>query len=114
MNCLNYIEFKKCLLSLGFSVGQDEQGKINLQCILAIVAPKDPRYRSHPERDRVKEGHILVQRFLAFMERTDCDYFGLENQEVVQDEEEVIQDEEEVIRSCSSCMRSIYRAARGN
>ena len=60
------------------------------------------------ENQEVVQDKERFKRFLAFMERTDCDYFGLENQEVVQDEEEVIQDEEEVIRSCSSCMRSIY------
>merc|ERR1711992_429400 len=36
---LNPEEFKNCLISLGYSVGQDKQGEIDFQRILSIVDP---------------------------------------------------------------------------
>merc|ERR1712213_172186 len=37
-------EFKSCLISLGYSVGQDKQGEIDFQRILSIVDPNASGY----------------------------------------------------------------------
>ena len=84
-NCLNPEEFRDCLTSLGFSVGQDEQGESNFQRILSIVDPKDPTTRLYTS---MKPGYISVDRFLDFMNRPDLDEFRPGNQEVIQDDEE--------------------------
>ena len=41
---LNPEEFKNCLISLGYSVGQDKQGEIDFQRILSIVDPNASGY----------------------------------------------------------------------
>ena len=41
---LNTEEFKNCLISLGYSVGQDKQGEIDFQRILSIVDPNTSGY----------------------------------------------------------------------
>ena len=75
-NCLNPEEFRDCLSSLGFSVGQDEQGEINFQTILSIVDPADRRYMARPDIRNWETGYILVDRFLDFMRRPDLQTWG--------------------------------------
>merc|ERR1712110_1281039 len=53
-------EFKNCLISLGYSVGQDKQGEIDFQRILSIVDPND-------------SGFITFDAFLDFMTRESTD-----------------------------------------
>merc|ERR1712112_310570 len=53
---LNPEEFKNCLISLGYSVGQDKQGEIDFQRILSIVDPN-------------ASGYVQFDCFLDFMTR---------------------------------------------
>merc|ERR1712029_516254 len=53
-------EFKSCLISLGYSVGQDKQGEIDFQRILSIVDPN-------------ASGYIQFDCFLDFMGRESTD-----------------------------------------
>merc|ERR1712214_125661 len=53
-------EFKSCLISLGYSVGQDKQGEIDFQRILSIVDPN-------------ASGYIQFDCFLDFMTRESTD-----------------------------------------
>merc|ERR1711971_1311734 len=53
-------EFKSCLISLGYSVGQDKQGEIDLQRILSIVDPNN-------------SGYVQFDCFLDFMTRESTD-----------------------------------------
>merc|ERR1712088_1139604 len=57
---LNPEEFKNCLISLGYSVGQDKQGEIDLQRILSIVDPNN-------------SGYVQFDCFLDFMTRESTD-----------------------------------------
>ncbi|CAB4068316.1 ACTN1_4 [Lepeophtheirus salmonis] len=53
-------EFKSCLISLGYSVGQDKQGEIDFQRILSIVDPNN-------------SGYVQFDCFLDFMTRESTD-----------------------------------------
>merc|ERR1712156_172076 len=53
-------EFKSCLISLGYSVGQDKQGEIDFQRILSIVGPN-------------ASGYVQFDCFLDFMTRESTD-----------------------------------------
>merc|ERR1711910_187862 len=53
-------EFKSCLISLGYSVGQDKQGEIDFQRILSIVDPN-------------ASGYVQFDCFLDFMTRESTD-----------------------------------------
>merc|ERR1712054_288551 len=53
-------EFKNCLISLGYSVGQDKQGEIDFQRILSIVDPN-------------ASGYVQFDCFLDFMTRESTD-----------------------------------------
>lgn len=53
-------EFKSCLISLGYSVGQDRQGEIDFQRILSIVDPNN-------------SGYVQFDCFLDFMTRESTD-----------------------------------------
>ena len=53
-------EFKSCLISLGYSVGQDRQGEIDFQRILSIVDPN-------------ASGYVQFDCFLDFMTRESTD-----------------------------------------
>ena len=57
---LNPEEFKNCLISLGYSVGQDKQGEIDFQRILSIVDPN-------------ASGYVQFDCFLDFMTRESTD-----------------------------------------
>ena len=57
---LNPEEFKNCLISLGYSVGQDKQGEIDFQRILSIVDPN-------------ASGYVQFDCFLDFMSRESTD-----------------------------------------
>jgi len=57
---LNPEEFKNCLISLGYSVGQDKQGEIDFQRILSIVDPN-------------ASGFVQFDCFLDFMTRESTD-----------------------------------------
>merc|ERR1711970_526258 len=57
---LNPEEFKNCLISLGYSVGQDKQGEIDFQRILSIVDPN-------------ASGYVQFDCFLDFMPRESTD-----------------------------------------
>merc|ERR1711922_88903 len=57
---LNPEEFKNCLISLGYSVGQDKQGEIDFQRILSIVDPNN-------------SGYVQFDCFLDFMTRESTD-----------------------------------------
>merc|ERR550517_1072575 len=54
------MEFKNCLISLGYSVGQDKQGEIDFQRILSIVDPN-------------ASGYVQFDCFLDFMTRESTD-----------------------------------------
>ena len=47
-------EFKNCLISLGYTVGQDKQGEIDFQRILSIVDPNT-------------SGYVRIDSFLDFI-----------------------------------------------
>ena len=47
-------EFKNCLISLGYSVGQDKQGEIDFQRILSIVDP-------------ITSGYVKIDSFIDFI-----------------------------------------------
>merc|ERR1719284_813607 len=53
-------EFKSCLISLGYAVGQDKQGEIDFQRILSIVDPN-------------ASGYVQFDCFLDFMTRESTD-----------------------------------------
>merc|ERR1712095_158889 len=57
---LNPEEFKNCLISPGYSVGQDKQGEIDFQRILSIVDPN-------------ASGYVQFDCFLDFMTRESTD-----------------------------------------
>merc|ERR1712192_17372 len=57
---LNPEEFKNCLISLGYSVGQDKQGEIDFQRILSMVDPN-------------ASGYVQFDCFLDFMTRESTD-----------------------------------------
>jgi actinin alpha len=53
-------EFKNCLVSLGYSVGQDKQGEIDFQRILSIVDPS-------------ASGYVQFDCFLDFITKSDME-----------------------------------------
>jgi len=57
---LNPDEFKSCLISLGYSIGKDQQGEIDFQRILSIVDPNS-------------SGFTQFDAFLDFMTRENVD-----------------------------------------
>jgi len=57
---LNPDEFKSCLISLGYSIGKDQQGDIDFQRILSIVDPNST-------------GYTQFDAFLDFMTRENVD-----------------------------------------
>ena len=57
---LNPEEFKNCLISLGYSVGQDKQGEIDFQRILSFADPN-------------ASGYVQFDCFLDFMSRESTD-----------------------------------------
>jgi len=57
---LNPDEFKSCLISLGYSIGKDQQGEIDFQRIMSIVDPNST-------------GYTQFDAFLDFMTRENVD-----------------------------------------
>lgn len=57
---MNPDEFKSCLISLGYSIGKDQQGDIDFQRILSIVDPNG-------------SGFTQFDAFLDFMTRENVD-----------------------------------------
>lgn len=57
---LNPDEFKSCLISLGYSIGKDQQGDIDFQRIISIVDPNS-------------SGFTQFDAFLDFMTRENVD-----------------------------------------